>query len=279
MDAPSDRRPWSEGELKARQLAGADELPPLIRTSVSLLQGAFFSTLPMVFVGGVDAAGRPAASLLRGAPGFVTCPEPRQLDVRAGLPAGDALSLRGGAPLALIGMDFSARRRNRVNGRILSSGPEGFSLEVGEAFGNCPKYILPRELYVTEGTGAWRPLAGLDSEAREMISVADVFFIASLGADGADMSHRGGGAGSVRIDEAGRLRVGDFPGNNYFNTFGNLLDDPRAALLFIDFPRGRVLHLQGVAEVDYDLVRTWAFTPDSAALLEIGAALGSDSLI
>ena len=37
----------------------------------------------------------------------------------------------------------------------------------------------------------------------------------------------------------------DFRGNRYMNTLGNLLAEPRAALLFIDFDRGDVLHLQG----------------------------------
>ena len=36
----------------------------------------------------------------------------------------------------------------------------------------------------------------------------------------------------------------DFRGNRYMNTLGNLLAEPRAALLFIDFDRGDVLHLQ-----------------------------------
>ena len=152
-------------------------------------------------------------------------------------------------------------------------------MQVKEAFGNCPKYILPRDLFITSGAARWTPLPGLDASAREIIARADVFFVATCGAGGADMSHRGGAPGCLRIDETGRLRVNDFPGNSYFNTFGNLLDDPRAALLFLDFPGGRALHLQGVAEVDYDLVRSWRFAPDGAALLEVGAPLGSRSLI
>ena len=275
----SDLRPWSESEIKARALAGAHDLPPLIRTSVSLQQRDFFAGLPMIFAGGVDAGGRSAASLLRVALGFVQCPDPQRLDVKAALPVGDALLLRENLPLALIGMDFAARRRYRVNGRILFADAAGFSLQVEEAYGNCPKYILPRDLFVALGEAAWTPLPGFDAAAREIVASADVFFIATRGANGADMSHRGGGPGCVRIDEAGRLRVSDFSGNSYFNTFGNLFDDPRAALLFIDFPGGRALHVQGVAEVDYDLVRSWSFTPDSAAVLDLGAPLGSASLI
>ena len=41
------------------------------------------------------------------------------------------------------------------------------------------------------------------------------------------------------------LTIPDFNGNRYFNTLGNMLIDPRAALLFIDFDSGDVLTLQG----------------------------------
>ena len=40
----------------------------------------------------------------------------------------------------------------------------------------------------------------------------------------------------------------DFRGNRYMNTLGNLLAEPRAALLFIDFDRGDVLHLRKNAD-------------------------------
>ena len=41
------------------------------------------------------------------------------------------------------------------------------------------------------------------------------------------------------------VTVPDFAGNSYFNTLGNLLREPRAALLFVDFRDGTVLQLQG----------------------------------
>ena len=36
-----------------------------------------------------------------------------------------------------------------------------------------------------------------------------------------------------------------------FNSFGNLAVDPTAALLFIDFDNGAVLHLSGTAAVEW----------------------------
>src|SRR5204862_2455724 len=37
------------------------------------------------------------------------------------------------------------------------------------------------------------------------------------------------------------------PGNNFFNTLGNIAGDPRVSLLFIDFDSGRQLHIAGDA--------------------------------
>jgi hypothetical protein len=47
------------------------------------------------------------------------------------------------------------------------------------------------------------------------------------------------------------LTIPDFRGNRFFNTLGNLVSDPRAALLFVDFETGDLLHLQGRVEIDW----------------------------
>ena len=46
--------------------------------------------------------------------------------------------------------------------------------------------------------------------------------------------------------------IPDFRGNRYFNTLGNLLGEPRAGLLFVDFESGDMLQLQGRAEIEWD---------------------------
>jgi hypothetical protein len=70
---------------------------------------------------------------------------------------------------------------------------------------------------------------------------------------GADASHRGGAPGFVRV-EGNQLWWPDYPGNNLFNSFGNLAVNPEAALLFIDFGTGAVLHLSGTASIEWDPV-------------------------
>jgi hypothetical protein len=86
-----------------------------------------------------------------------------------------------------------------------------------------------------------------------VIETTDTLFVATTGgAEGVDISHRGGKPGFVRVD-GDTLTIPDFSGNSYFNTLGNLLLDPRAALLIADFSTGDLLHLQGRTEIVWDI--------------------------
>jgi predicted pyridoxine 5'-phosphate oxidase superfamily flavin-nucleotide-binding protein len=101
----------------------------------------------------------------------------------------------------------------------------------------------------------------LDDAARRVIEGADTFFVASrsrsgLGGGGLDMSHRGGLPGFVAV-QGDTLVVPDFRGNRFFNTLGNLLGDPRAGLLFVDFASGDLLQLQGTVTIDWGEPRRW----------------------
>ena len=134
-----------------------------------------------------------------------------------------------------------------------------FTVGVRQSFGNCPQYIQRREIRRVEGEGV--PGGGeqfdtLDKRARMLIERADTFFVASrsrreVGATGgADISHRGGRPGFVRV-EGDTLCIPDFRGNRYFNTLGNILGEPRTSLLFLDFESGDLLHLRGLARIDW----------------------------
>ena len=77
---------------------------------------------------------------------------------------------------------------------------------------------------------------------------------------GADVSHRGGKPGFVRIDDDKTLTFPDFTGNYHFNTMGNILLNPRAGLLFIDFEEGDLLYLTCSAEIIWDSEECRAFS-------------------
>ena len=102
-------------------------------------------------------------------------------------------------------------------------------------------------------------LAMLSASAAELVHRADTFFIATA-SEGVDVSHRGGKPGFVRVAERdGRtvLTFPDFSGNFYFNTLGNLLLDPRAGMVFVDWGIGPeqvvdLLSLTGEADTLWD---------------------------
>ncbi|WP_197506788.1 pyridoxamine 5'-phosphate oxidase family protein, partial [Mycobacterium sp. E136] len=82
-----------------------------------------------------------------------------------------------------------------------------------------------------------------------LITRADTFFLGTEHPTrGVDASHRGGPAGFVRLD-GNRLWWPDYPGNNMFNSLGNIAVDPAAAVLFIDFTTGATVAVSGTAAV------------------------------
>ncbi|MGX1743126.1 pyridoxamine 5'-phosphate oxidase family protein [Bosea sp. NPDC055353] len=249
--------PFHAGELAAQALAGVAARGAGIRDFMPDQHRIFFGQLPWLFAGVLDSGGWPLATVLAAEPGFVGSPTPTTLSI-ASLPAsGDPAfeALRPGGPIGLLGLELETRRRNRANGRIETVGTDGFTVAVAQSFGNCAKYIQVRNRVQDGNEPAASPmeLSGLDAQARTLIAGADTLFIASAAAPGSepsgvDISHRGGRPGFVRID-GDTLTIPDFSGNNYFNTFGNLLQQPRAALLFVDFATGMLLQLQGETEI------------------------------
>lgn len=246
-----DASPFHEGELEAQALAGESSRGAGIRSFMPDQHRDFFALLPYLFAAGRDAQGKPIATVLSGPEGFVTSPTPNELAIAA-LPAPDdpaAAALSAGAPIGLLGLDLRTRRRNRANGLISERDGSGLKVAVSQSFGNCAKYIQVRQHeLVLAAAAATEELGNLDAAASALIAQSDTLFIASGSETGLDISHRGGRPGFVRI-EGNRLSVPDFAGNSYFNTFGNLLREPATSLLFIDFARGDLLQLQGIAQV------------------------------
>jgi predicted pyridoxine 5'-phosphate oxidase superfamily flavin-nucleotide-binding protein len=261
MDGP----PFNPDELAAQVLAGGGPRGSGIREFMPEQHRHFFAQLPYLFVGAIDAAGWPLATLLTGHPGFVQFPDPVTLQIAAPPDAGDpaAEALVPDRDIGILGIDFSTRRRNRANGRILSREEGGIRIAVNQSFGNCPQYIQKRTIASSrvESTEIMsNPVESfdhLDEAAQAAIERADTFFVASRSragngaAYGADISHRGGRPGFVRVD-GDLLTIPDFRGNRYFNTLGNLIAESRASLLFVDFETGDLLQLQGTAQVDWN---------------------------
>ena len=248
------------GEHAAQAHAGAIRATAPIRAWMPDQHRAFFGLLPFLPVATAGAGGAPIATILTGSPGFISSPDPNTLHVAAQVDRHDpaAAYLLAGAPVGLLGIDLATRRRNRANGWVRTTDPDGLTIHVNQSFGNCPQYIQTRLWQDRPAApGPAEHLTGLDSAARAMIAGADTFFVASSSGAGAgamggfDISHRGGRPGFVQI-AGDTLTIPDFHGNGYFNTLGNLLLDPRVALLFVDWSDGTLLHIEGRADIRWN---------------------------
>jgi len=277
---------FHEGERAVQARLGVQERlaqigPQVIRDFMPDQHRAFFEQLPFLIAGTVDADGQPWASVLARPPGFIRSPDPKHLVVRAQVLEGDPLkdTLADGAPIGLLGIAPQTRRRNRMNGVLREVGAAGFTVELSQSFGNCPKYIQAREPVYVERPPFARPAVHeatqLDAVARRMVAGADTLFIATAYAGngaqagraaGVDVSHRGGKPGFVRVDEDGTLTMPDFVGNFFFNTLGNIAVNPGAGLLFIDFENGDLLYLAVHAEIIWEGTELDAF-PGAQRLL------------
>jgi predicted pyridoxine 5'-phosphate oxidase superfamily flavin-nucleotide-binding protein len=259
-----DASPFHPDELEAQARAGHAPRGAGIRNFMPDQHRSFFPLLPYLFVATTDANGWPLATMLNGAAGFVHAPDPVTLRIDT-LPEPEdpaAATLRNGREIGILGIDFTTRRRNRANGRIADLDAAGFTVAVRQSFGNCAKYIQRRAARDAPSVPARvETLATLDASARELIGHADTLFVASRARSelrvtaGVDVSHRGGRPGFVRV-EGDVLTIPDFQGNRYYNTLGNLLGEPHASLLFIDFEAGDLLQLQGRVTIDWSPAAT-----------------------
>ncbi len=267
MNVPGQtaKSPFHRGEREMQTRIGKRERMEkigrtVIRPYMPDQHREFFGKLPFVVLGSVDPQGWPWASILSGRPGFLSTPTETLLDVQAQPHPDDPLkaALETAAPIGVVGVELSTRRRNRMNATVQEVSEIGFSLDVLQSFGNCPKYIQTHDVdFIRDPAPEGAQIKSerfetLDTAAREFIASANSFFVASYadteGERSVDVSHRGGRSGFVKV-QGNSLVVPDFLGNNFFNTLGNFLVTPRAGLLFPDYQNGDLLMLTGTVEV------------------------------
>jgi predicted pyridoxine 5'-phosphate oxidase superfamily flavin-nucleotide-binding protein len=251
---------FHNGELAVQRRAGVQAQAARLRgmlEPVELRGGivTFLADRTFAVITGRDAADRLWTSPLTGQPGFLEASSPTTLTIRAALPSGDPLYRMGaGQPVGLVVVEFATRRRVRINGFLARVGFDQLVVEVEQAYGNCPQYIHQRRVVPDAPGGSGqdsRHGTALREEDAELIRSADTFFLGTTHPErGNDASHRGGPAGFVHV-EGNELWWPDFPGNNMFNSFGNLAVDPAAALLFPDFRTGRTVALSGTAALEW----------------------------
>ncbi|KAI0541952.1 hypothetical protein GGR58DRAFT_454549 [Xylaria digitata] len=202
--------------------------------------------------------------------GEMRLPERRIIDEEVIKPEGRKV-------MAALSIDLETRDRVKLAGRFIAGVATGttpgvanlqMAFAVEEALGNCPKYLnkkhivphVPTPELVRGASSTIDDGLPLPQEAVELISKADLFFIASKHGDGTmDVNHRGGAPGFLRVfrnwksnasndgaDDGGLVLVyPEYSGNRLYQTLGNLREDPVAGLVIPDFDTSNVLYLTG----------------------------------
>ncbi|CUH52126.1 FAD-binding oxidoreductase [Shimia marina] len=263
--------PFHTGELKAQQRAGAGNVAewaaPYIRDHMPDQHRTFYQDQPFLVAASSDADGHIWTTIIEGQDGFIQSPDAQTLLLNAELSRHDPLaqSLSEHADIGVVGIELATRRRNRLSGRAKKTA-QGLEVKIRQSFGNCPQYISARDWWRApqnnEGAPHHTPHLNADQIAR--IAVADTLFIGSgqrgaqeHASNGFDASHRGGAPGFTRVVGPSHLRIPDYSGNNFFNTIGNILKNPKIGLLFVDFATGGLLHVTGRAKIDWSPDDTW----------------------
>jgi predicted pyridoxine 5'-phosphate oxidase superfamily flavin-nucleotide-binding protein len=260
---------FHSGEIAVQERAGVRDIAEDVGEGIvdHLPPGAsgFLELRQMAVLGTVDSEGRVWASVVTGQPGFIETVDDRTLKIAARPSSSDPLfrNLAKEGHVALFAPDFVATRRVRVNGRgVIKQG--SIYIRTEEVYGNCRRYLQER-LFIGErkSSATDQPAetgAALSATQQQLISRADTFFIATDNPEhGADVSHKGGNPGFVRVVDEKHIAFPDYNGNSMFNTLGNLTVNPHAGLLFIDFDSGRTLQLSGRASTDWNATRIAKF--------------------
>ncbi|MDN2662519.1 pyridoxamine 5'-phosphate oxidase family protein [Psychromonas sp. 14N.309.X.WAT.B.A12] len=295
---------WHQGERLIQKRVGteqrmADIGPKFIREFMPLQHREFFQSQTMIFMAYRDTTSIIQSSILFGEEGFISSPTETELWINTQNPMSDFRNnqINVGDRIGLLAIEFNTKRRNRVNAIITEINQKNIKVLVLQSYGNCPKYIQPKTLV---SNAHYDPTSQLSStimtnNLRTLICQADSFFIASYFDDGednrsrgADISHRGGEAGFVRINNKGQLLVEDYLGNGFFNTLGNLLENPTASLLFCDWQQGHAIQIKVTCEILWpdtiqgqsnqkqsEAKRTLCFTPHKFTILSNSLAYRS----
>ena len=98
-----------------------------------------------------------------------------------------------------------------------------------------------------------KELDRLDEHCRTYIGSAPFLVIATVGRDGRlDASPRGDRAGFVQIPDERTLLIPDWPGNNRLDSLTNLVEHPRAGLIFMIPGVDETLRVNGIVAIHDD---------------------------
>jgi predicted pyridoxine 5'-phosphate oxidase superfamily flavin-nucleotide-binding protein len=232
---------YHEGELDVQRKAGVADLAArvgrIIGGTIPPVAARFIEARTLLIASTIDDDGRVRASPLAGA---IHVDDERTLRITCGTDSHVCADRQEClSHIGLLAIDFTTRRRMRVNGIARHDGHD-LVVTTREVYSNCPQFIHPR------------PVRPDTSSPEAWVRTSDTFFLATAHPQrGADASHRGGDPGFVTFDGT-RVVFTDYSGNNLFNSLGNLAVNPNCGLLFVDFESGATLQLSGRGRVEWE---------------------------
>ncbi len=256
---------FHEGQLAVQRITGEEEIAnmriPMIKDSLHPRSIPFLENQVLAFLGSEDKNENIWLSLVAGERGFISVPTLNEIKfdiskIRSNM---DDIFFRNIITKPTVGMLFheAARRaRYRAWGKAKQEGNE-LNFEIRMGYPSCPKHIQREIIELPEDNLALSSKiengTTLSQLEKDWISKTHTFFVATQTKAGdIEASHRGGDPGFIEILETGSLRIPDYIGNSMYSTLGNIYENPKAALLFVDYVKGEILQLSGKAELQFN---------------------------
>lgn len=107
-----------------------------------------------------------------------------------------------------------------------------------------------RDIYANmEQRGSWQDT--ITKQLADFIAERDSFYMATVSSEGQPyIQHRGGPKGFLKVIDDHTLGFADFVGNRQYISYGNLQENNKVCLFFMDYPNRTRIKLWGTAEVN-----------------------------
>jgi len=256
---------FHEGQLIVQKITGESEIAktriPMIRKSLHTTFIPFIEQQVLVFLGSKDSDENIWLSLLVGKRGFIKVPSISEITFDVAAINSDVedvffKNIKNNPTVGILFYEADRRARYRAWATTrIEKNQLCFDIKMG--YPSCPKYIQREFIKTTKEvkveTSEHKKGTTLNELEKEWITKAHTFFIATQNNKGdIETSHRGGNPGFIEILEDGLLRVPDYFGNSMFSTLGNIFQNPKAGLLFVDYTKGETLQLSGLANLEFE---------------------------